>query len=156
MKALLAGLLCLALTVTAAASAINIPVVQSDANGRLIRETFINATGDSVLFVYSVKGPATVDTLDLNIDMSYPGWFNFQFPEEANAITAWFRFKEIDETSLATATTYTWGDWIPYYIGGSYRRDAFNVGLSDSLQMCVVGSAYGVMSVYYWTEEYRD
>jgi hypothetical protein len=155
-KALLAGLLCLALAVPALASSINIPVVQRDANGTAIRESFTNATGDSVQFVYSVKGPATVDTLDLNIDLSFPGWFNFQLPAETNALTAWFRFKEIDETAIGTNATYTWGDWVPYYLGGSYRRDAFNIGLSDSLQMCVVGSAYGIMDVYYWTEEYRD
>lgn len=154
MKKLLAALAVLALAVPAYAGLVNMDVVARDGNGAPIDGLFAHMTGDSVQFVYSVKGPATVDTLDLNIALSYPGWFNFQFPEEATALTAWFRFKEIDLGKLTTS--YTWGDWFPYYIGEAYRRDAFNIGLAESLQMCVVGSAYGVMDIYYAVEEYRD
>ena len=157
MKKLLAALLVLALAVPVFAQRVDIPVVLQDGNSKdMPANVYINCTGDSVHLCYSVKGPSTVDTLDLNIELSYPGWFNFQFPAEANANTAWFRFKEIDETVLGTDATYTWGDWFPYYLGGAYRRDGFNIGLAESLQLCVVGSAYGVMDIYYWVEEYRD
>ena len=154
MKKLLAALAVLALAVPALAGIVNKDIVAWDGSGRNIDGLYTHCTGDSVQFVYSVKGTATVDTLDLNIALSYPGRFVFHFPAEANALTAWFRFKEIDDGKLTSA--YTWGDWFPVLLSNARLDDEFRIGLAESLQMCVVGSAYGVMDIYYRIEEYRD
>ena len=133
-------------------------VVARDANGRSINNTFYKCEGDSVSFVYGTDGPAVcvADTCGPDISINptgMPGWLIVQFPEEANTLTAWFKFFESVD---GTTHSYTAGDWVPVLMGGEKTEVAFNVGLWDSCHVVVVGSAYGTMSAYWRTELISD
>ena len=54
------------------------------------------------------------------------------------------------------AATYTWGDWVPVYLGGEYRAVSFKCGLWESCAVRVIGSGDGLSSFYWFIEGYRD
>ena len=159
MKWLLTGLLVAALAMPAAATNfLRLPEAHMRANGEAITTTFYKCEGDSVLFAYGPRGPAVcvADTCGPDISINpggFPAWLIVTFPEEANTLTAWFRFFESVD---GNTHSYTGGDWVPVYLGGVERDVAFNVGLWDSCHVVVVGSAYGKMSAYWRTELISD
>lgn len=138
---------------------VNSDVVPIDTHGNVIPGAFLHTGGDSVLFVYSTAGTGTVvipDSVDFNVSLGgYVGKVWVEFPDEDNAVTAWFRFKERNE-GLIDTVTYSWGDWQPVLIGGEPADAVFEVALAESMQMVVVGSGFGKMSAYYRYAAYRD
>ena len=129
-------------------------IVARDGNGRAIVNTFARADGDSVQFNYDTDGPAAEDTMSVTIVPAVvPGWLLLTFPEEANALTAHVRFREVQD---GLTFSRDWGEWFIKYIGGAERSFAFNVGLWDSCEVHVVGSAAGVMDAYWYVEGIGD
>jgi len=133
-------------------------IMRSPYPGSPVTNTFYKCEGDSVNFAYGTDGAAVcvADTCGPDISINptgMPGWLIVQFPEEANALTAWFKFFESVD---GVTHSYTAGDWVPVLLGGEKTDAVFNVGLWDSCHVVVVGSAYGKMSAYWRTELISD
>ena len=160
MKLLVAELLVLALAVPVFAGGfINDAAVATDSRSRAIVNTFFQITGHNPNVIYGTDAsvyvePAAADTKDIYIGSGgMPAWFLMQVPEETGLDMFWVRAKE----SVSGAThSYTWGDWVPVYVGGEYREFASNTGLWDSLQIVFTGAAYGSLRVYYRRELISD
>lgn len=160
MKLLVAALLVLALAVPVFAGGfINDAAVATDSRSRAIVNTFFQITGHNPNVIYGTDAsvyvePAAADTKDIYIGSGgMPAWFLMQVPEETGLDMFWVRAKE----SVDGAThSYTWGDWVPIYVGGEYREFASNTGLWDSLQVVFTGAAYGSLRVYYRMEMISD
>ena len=166
MKLLVAVLLTLALAGPAFASGfINEAAVAIDARSRAIHNTFYKSIGDcEVNCVYSesialgdepILGvPPATDTAHVAISSGgMPGWLMVTIPEEATLTIGFIRFKEaVDGATFG----YTWGDWAPFYIGAAKYDGAFKVGLWDSCQIQLAGSALGLVDVYWRMELISD
>lgn len=134
-------------------------LVMRDGNGQPIVNTFFQLTGHNPNVIYGTDAsiyvePAAADTKDICIGSGgMPAWFLMQVPEETGLEMFWMRAKE----SVSGAThSYTWGDWVPFYVGGEYRDFASNAGLWDSLQVVFCGAAYGSLRVYHRMELISD
>lgn len=162
MKKWLLGLALVLLPLVAAAERLEIQVVDTDQQFLPIESTHKMCYGDSVAYYYTTKGPACftrglADSFSYLVPTVEPAWLNVQFEEETNALTAWFSFKEFTPGATTFASpSYTWGDWVPVYLGGEYRTVSFKCGLWDSCAVRVIGSAGGVSNFYWFVEGYRD
>ena len=161
-RSLLAVLLVMLFVLGAAAERLEIQVIDTDQQFLPIESTHKMADGDSVQYVYGTAGPRTF-TIGLADSFSYlvpnvvPAWINFQFEEEATTLTAWISFKEFTPGSTTFSDpSYTWGNWVPVYLGGEYRTASFKIGLWDSCAVRVIGSGDGLSSFYWFVEAYRD
>lgn len=163
MKKWLLPLVFLALFATgAAAERIESSIVDFDEQFAPITTTFKMCEGDSAQYVYGTAGPSTfsiglADSFTYIVPSGVPAWLNVQFETEATTLTAWFRFKEFTPgESTFDVATYTWGDWVPIYLGGEYRSVSFNCGLWESCAVRVIGSGDGLSNLYWFAEVYRD
>jgi len=145
-------LVALALPVTAAI--VNRDVAITDGSGRVVSDgTFVTIGGvradpDSLLLSVD-QDTLNWQTVDLP---GMPGTFNFQIAEETNCASLKFSFKVSDQGLTAG---YAWGDTFTYYVGGTYKRDYFQIGAYDQFKVGAVGTDVDpnpTVEFFYWVE----
>jgi hypothetical protein len=163
-KKLLAALLVFALVAPLTAGVLSEDVATQDGNQQLLTAGSYFTLDSGVEAVrYSVRTTAVMDTLSDTDTLAVcrttinpsgiPGWFNFQIPEEATLTSFHIKFFERDQ-SLTVG--YTAGSWANYYVGETYKRDAFQVAGWDSAWAVFTGTGDGKFNFYWWTENFKN
>ena len=154
----LAALLAAALVITVvavlrpepvSAQTYNKAVVASDTRGIWITNQFTVGEGDLTATAVVETAIDTSAAFYINPTCEAPAWVILTVPTDANLLYGAVQFHELQDTM---ALTYAWGDVIPFYIGGSYRQETFNVGAWNYAKVYLVGTAGGTATIYWRVE----